>query len=130
VLGGETTNNINFNFEGLIPPRNCPEEKICPEDPFVLFSRSLSINASVLVPTSSGYDAVYTRFFSSSLQGVEFPMIIVKAAEVSDVVKTVNYARNHGLEFGVKGGTHAFNGLAMPRRGLLLDLSLMNTVQV
>lgn len=132
--------SVNFNFAGMIPRASscptaqpCPSSSpcaSCPEDSFVVFTESLSVNASVLTPASSGYDAIYTRFFTSSSTYFELPMIIVRAAEVDDVVKAVNYARENDLELGVKGGTHGWNGLAIPRRGLLLDLSLMKRVEV
>jgi FAD/FMN-containing dehydrogenase len=96
----------------------------------VVFARTLSTDASVMTPTSDGYDGFYGRMFSTSIAGLEFPMIIVRAAEAADVVKTVNYAREQELDFGVMGGSHGFDGLAMPRRGLLLDLSLMRAIEV
>ncbi|MGZ0148603.1 FAD-binding oxidoreductase [Kribbella sp. WER1] len=58
------------------------------------------------------------------------PALIARCASTADVVAALRYARDAGLELGVRGGGHSFLGLPVVENGLLLDLSAMNSVQV
>ena len=46
------------------------------------------------------------------------------------MARAVRYARDNGLEIGVKGGGHSVTGLAVPDGGLMVDLSRMASVRV
>lgn len=58
------------------------------------------------------------------------PAIIVRCAGVADVIAGVKFAATHGLLLSVRGGGHNVAGNAVCDGGLMLDLSLMNSVRV
>ncbi|MFC2084191.1 FAD-binding oxidoreductase [Bacteroidota bacterium] len=58
------------------------------------------------------------------------PALIVRATEESDIVNSVNFARDNNILLSVKGGGHNIAGNAVCEGGLMLDLSLRNSVEV
>jgi len=60
----------------------------------------------------------------------KYPGLIVRCADVSDVIATVNFARDNGVLLAVRCGGHNGAGLGTCDGGLVLDLSLMRGVRV
>jgi FAD/FMN-containing dehydrogenase len=58
------------------------------------------------------------------------PSLIVQPAGVSDVMRAIAFAREHGLEISIKGGGHNVAGYASTDGGLMLDLERMRGVRV
>lgn len=58
------------------------------------------------------------------------PALVVRCAQVSDVVTAVKFMRAHGLRASVRGGGHNVAGKALCDGGLVIDLGRMNRVQV
>jgi FAD/FMN-containing dehydrogenase len=58
------------------------------------------------------------------------PAAVIRAAGAADVIRGVQFAREHGLLLAVKGGGHNIAGNAVCEGGLLIDLSLMKSVRV
>jgi FAD/FMN-containing dehydrogenase len=58
------------------------------------------------------------------------PALIVRCTGLADVIHTVRLAREHDLLLAVRGGGHGVAGNAVCDGGLMLDLSLMRSVQV
>ncbi|MFC3111342.1 FAD-binding oxidoreductase [Undibacterium arcticum] len=58
------------------------------------------------------------------------PALIVRCAGVADVMASVNFARQHELLLAVRGGGHNIAGNAVCDGGLMLDMSLMKSVQI
>ncbi|KAF2072828.1 hypothetical protein CYY_005871 [Polysphondylium violaceum] len=56
------------------------------------------------------------------------PYIIVYTKNVQDISKSIDFARENNLPFGVKGGGHGCKSIA--DKGLFVDLSLMRNVRV
>jgi FAD/FMN-containing dehydrogenase len=59
-----------------------------------------------------------------------WPAAVVRALTVSDVQKVIRIAAEHGALLAVRCGGHSFPGLSTCDHGIVLDLSLMNTVTV
>jgi FAD/FMN-containing dehydrogenase len=59
-----------------------------------------------------------------------FPRIIARCAGVADVIDSVIFARENGLELAVRGGGHSFPGLSVSDGGLVVDLSPMKGIRV
>ncbi len=58
------------------------------------------------------------------------PAAIVRAVGAADVIRTVNFAREHGLLLAVRGGGHNIAGNAVCEGGLMLDLTPMKSVRI
>ena len=58
------------------------------------------------------------------------PAAIVRCASVEDVIATVNYAREEGLDLSVRGGGHSVPGFGTNDGGVVCDLSGMREVEV
>jgi FAD/FMN-containing dehydrogenase len=85
------------------------------------------LNGSVIRAGDAGYDearALYNAMIDKR------PALIVRVADVDDVVAAVNYGREHGLDIAIRGGGHNGAGLASVDDGLVIDLSDLNGVEV
>ncbi|GAB3221631.1 FAD-binding oxidoreductase [Spirosoma arcticum] len=58
------------------------------------------------------------------------PALIARCATETDVIASVNFAREHGLLVAVKGGGHNGAGLGVCQEGLVIDLSPMKHIEV
>ena len=101
--------------------------KILPDD-YRAFSQTLEGKVR------SRHHAEYAGWYYSSAWNrrhfERFPEYIVRAASIDDVVKSVNFARLHGLRVAVKGSGHSYAGSFLHRGGLLLDLAQLNAIDV
>jgi FAD/FMN-containing dehydrogenase len=85
------------------------------------------LDGTVIRPGDADYDearALYNAMIDKR------PALIVRAANVDDVVAAVNYGRENGLDIAIRGGGHNGAGLGSVDDGLLIDLAKLNTVQV
>src|SRR5467141_1673108 len=53
------------------------------------------------------------------------PRLIVRCADVADVIRSVNFARENDLLLAIRGGGHNAGGLGICDDGLVIDLALM-----
>jgi FAD/FMN-containing dehydrogenase len=58
------------------------------------------------------------------------PAAVVRAAGTADVMRAVNFAREHEILLAVRGGGHNIAGNAVCDGGLMIDLSPMKSVRV
>jgi FAD/FMN-containing dehydrogenase len=58
------------------------------------------------------------------------PAMIVRAAGIDDVVRTVRFAASEGLPVAVRGGAHSVAGFSTCDDGIVVDLSAMASVVV
>jgi FAD/FMN-containing dehydrogenase len=58
------------------------------------------------------------------------PAIIVRCANVADVISAVNFARQNKLAVAIRGGGHNGGGLGTVDNGLVIDLKDMHGIQV
>ena len=58
------------------------------------------------------------------------PRLIVRCADIADVISAVRFGRENGLLTAVRGGGHNGPGLGSCNDGLVIDLSLMQGVRV
>ncbi len=88
---------------------------------------SASLDGKLVRPGDPEYDesrAVWNGMIDKR------PALIVQCGVVSDVVESVNFARDNGLLVSVKGGGHGVAGKAVCDDGLMIDLSGMKNVNV
>ncbi len=82
---------------------------------------------TIFRPQDEGYDearAVYNGMIDKR------PSLIARCANVADVIASVNFGREYGLEIAIRGGGHNGPGLAMVDGGLVIDLSEMTGTRV
>lgn len=86
-----------------------------------------TLHGPLLRPEDEGYAAARTVW--NGMIDRE-PALISRCAGTADVIASVNFAREHDLLVAVKGGGHNAAGHAVCEGGLMIDLSLMNSVRV
>lgn len=85
------------------------------------------VRGGVIEPQDPAYDAA-TRVFNGMIQ--KRPRMIVRCADVADVIASVNFARENGLLLAVRGGGHNAGGLGTCDDGMVIDLSPMKYTRV
>src|SRR3989442_15059335 len=58
------------------------------------------------------------------------PRLIARCADVADVIRSVNFARDHELLLAVRSGGHNGGGLGICDDGLVIDLGLIKSARV
>jgi FAD/FMN-containing dehydrogenase len=86
-----------------------------------------SLRGELLLPSDASYDET-RKVWNGMID--KRPALIVRCAGVADVIDTVKFARDHDLLVSVHGGGHNIAGKAVCDGGLMIDLSLMRSVQV
>ncbi len=81
----------------------------------------------VLLPGDGPFEAA-RRIWNAMID--KRPALIVRCAEVSDVVRAVNFARDNRLPLAVRGGGHHIAGNALVDDGVVIDLSRMTAARV
>jgi FAD/FMN-containing dehydrogenase len=84
------------------------------------------LRGRALTPADDGF-AGATKLFNAMIDNQ--PQVAVQVADAGDVVTTVRYAREQGLDLSVRGGGHGVVGEATAGE-LVIDLSRMGAVTV
>jgi hypothetical protein len=58
------------------------------------------------------------------------PALIARCAGVADVMSTVRFARETGLQVALRSGGHSYPGLSVCDDGVVIDMSLMRGIRV
>jgi FAD/FMN-containing dehydrogenase len=85
------------------------------------------VRAPVITKDDLGYDearAVHNGMFD------RHPQVVIRAEQVADVIASVNFARDTGLDLSVRGAGHSAPGFGTNDGGVVLDLGLMKHVRV
>jgi FAD/FMN-containing dehydrogenase len=96
-------------------------------DDSILRAFAGDLKGDLILPESDGYEAA--RLVWNGMIDRR-PALIARCADVQDVVKAVNFAREHRLLVAVRGGGHNVAGLATCDGGLVIDLGALNDVEV
>jgi FAD/FMN-containing dehydrogenase len=86
-----------------------------------------ALNGPVLLSQDATYDSV--RKVWNGMHD-KHPALIARCTSSQDVSHAVTFARERNLLLAVRGGGHSWPGKSVCEGGLMLDLSLMNTVDV
>ena len=85
------------------------------------------LRGALLRPGDDGYDNA-RRIWNAMID--RRPALIARCAGAADVVRSVNFARAHGLRVAVRGGGHNVAGNAVCDGGLVIDLSPMKGIRI
>jgi FAD/FMN-containing dehydrogenase len=85
------------------------------------------LRGRLIQPGDAGYDASRTVWNAMIDRK---PALVARCAGAADVIAAVQFARAHDLLLSIKGGGHNVAGLAVCDGGLMLDLSLMQSIRV
>jgi FAD/FMN-containing dehydrogenase len=85
------------------------------------------VRGAVIGPADDGYEEARTVYNAMIDRR---PRVIVRPADVADVMATVNVARDSGLGLAVRGGSHSVPGFGTVDDGVVLDLSNMKGIRV
>jgi FAD/FMN-containing dehydrogenase len=86
-----------------------------------------SLRGSLFQPQDVGYDdarSIYNAMID------RHPAFVVRCANVADVIRCVNFARENKITVAIRGGGHNGPGLGTCDDGLVIDLSGMRGVRV
>ncbi|RPJ83800.1 MAG: FAD-binding oxidoreductase [Acidobacteria bacterium] len=86
-----------------------------------------SLRGQLLREGDPGYDEART-IWNAMID--KRPALIARCAGAGDVTRAVDFARRNRIVVSVRGGGHNIAGNAVCHRGLMIDLSLMKSVQV
>ncbi|MER5811039.1 FAD-binding oxidoreductase [Streptomyces sp. NPDC002033] len=85
------------------------------------------VRGAVVTPEDAAYDEarkVYNAMIDRK------PAVVVRCSGAADVMATVDYARENGLDLAVRGGSHSVPGFGTCDDGVVADLSGMRGVRV
>ena len=96
-------------------------------DPQRLEELTSSLRGDALRPGDEGYDVAR---LIKNLAFDRHPAVIVRAANDEDVVRTVSFARENGVELAIRSGGHSFPGHSAIEGGILLDLAGLDEIEI
>src|SRR6185437_4039563 len=101
------------------------EEILVKSQALAQFRRRLT--GDIIVPGSELYDAA-RKVWNAMID--RRPAVIARCRDAADVACAIAFARQENLPLAVRGGAHNVAGTATVDDGLVLDLSLMKSVEV
>jgi FAD/FMN-containing dehydrogenase len=96
-------------------------------DPAAIRRLRARISGLIITPDSAEYGParmVFNRAFD------RHPALIVRCADASDVVRTLDFVQKQNLPVAVRGGGHSRAGFGVCDGGVVIDLSKMSRVDV
>jgi FAD/FMN-containing dehydrogenase len=85
------------------------------------------IRGEVICPGDMYYDQA-RRVWNGRID--KYPALIVRCADITDVLNAFEFARLRGLDVTVRSGGHSMVGLAVSNGGLVIDLSGMKGIWI
>jgi FAD/FMN-containing dehydrogenase len=85
------------------------------------------LRGNVIRPGQEGYDEA-RNILNAKID--RYPALVVQVKDAEDVSEVIRFARRFGLEVSVKSGGHGVAGHAIRDDAILIDLSLLKSVEV
>jgi FAD/FMN-containing dehydrogenase len=86
-----------------------------------------SLRGQLLTPADSEYDTA-RKVFNAMID--KRPKLIARCAGAADVIRCVQFAREHELPLSARGGGHSVSGASVSDGGLMIDFSRMKGIRV
>lgn len=97
-------------------------------DPEAVKKFGASLKGQLVLPTDPAYEGA-RRVFYWNPKTERRPVFVARCAHAEDVLRTVEFARNLGLEVAVRAGGHSFKGWSTSS-GVVIDLSGMKRITI
>jgi FAD/FMN-containing dehydrogenase len=107
--------------------RPAGQESVAAVDPAAIRRLGEGIDGRVILPDDAEYDSA-RRIFNRAVD--KRPGMIVRCAGKADVVRAVEFARNHDLMTAVRAGGHSLGGKSLCDAGVVIDVSGMKRIEV
>jgi hypothetical protein len=85
------------------------------------------LRGELLLRDSAGYDTARQAWNGAFDR---HPALIARCSGPADVMEAVKFAASHQLLLSVRGGGHSLSGQSVCEKGLMIDLSQMNSARV
>ena len=85
------------------------------------------VRGDVIAPDNEGYEQA-RKVYNAMID--RRPSVVVRPANVGDVMSAVNFARESRLDLAIRGGGHSVPGFGTCDDGVVIDLSRMRSVRV
>jgi FAD/FMN-containing dehydrogenase len=85
------------------------------------------VRGTTVLPGDEDYDEA-RKVYNAMID--RRPEVVVRAANVGDVVAAVRYAADNNLDLAIRGGGHSVPGFGTCDKGVVIDLSGMRAVHV
>jgi FAD/FMN-containing dehydrogenase len=86
-----------------------------------------SLRGELIQRSDERYDAA-RKVYNAMID--KHPLLIVRCADVADVITAVNFGRENNLLVAIRSGGHNAGGLGICENGLVIDLSLIRYTRV
>ena len=85
------------------------------------------LRGELLAAGEAGYEQT-RKLYNAMID--RHPAFIARCVDTADVIYSINFARENGLDLAVRGGGHSGPGLGSVDNGFVIDLSAMKGIQV
>src|SRR6266567_2452427 len=86
-----------------------------------------NLRGRLIQPSDKDYDEA-RKVYNAMIH--KKPRLIVRCADVADIISSVNFARQNGLLLSIRGGGHNAGGLGICDDGLVIDLAPIKYTRV
>ena len=86
-----------------------------------------SLHGKLIIPSDEGYNSS-RKVWNGMID--RYPAMITYCVDADDVIRSMDFARNHGLLIAVRSGGHNVAGNAVCDGGIVIDVSLMKRIDV
>src|SRR5579871_1840808 len=111
----------------LVRKRQMVSTLLAALDASVVADFASGLRGEVIRPGDPTYDTA-RKVYNAMID--KRPGLIVRCADVADVIRSVNFARENKLTLAIRGGGHNGGGLGTCDDGLVIDLSPMKGTRV
>jgi UDP-N-acetylenolpyruvoylglucosamine reductase len=80
---------------------------------------------TIIMPTDDAYEQARTSYVGSGS-----PAIVVRPDTTGDVVVAIQFAKSNSLIISIRSGGHSVAGFCTNNGGIIIDLSMMNSVEL
>jgi len=85
------------------------------------------VRGDVIAPDDGAYEEA-RKVYNGMID--KRPAVVVRPVNAGDVIATVNFARESGIDLAIRGGSHGVPGFGTSDGGVVVDLSRMKGVRV